>query len=550
MIQSMHFTGIDGQLLRAMLTAGYNNLKKNIALIDSLNVFPVPDGDTGTNMSLTWEGGLKALALSDAADVDNCLQIFARGALLNARGNSGVILSQFVRGLADFSKGLESFSINDFTAALASGTAKAYSAVIKPTEGTMLTVMRQTAEFAKKSHNEFDSFLSFFTAVIGAMQESLQHTPELLPVLKEAGVVDSGGAGLLCIFEGMLCALNGEKPEDITFDVATSAQIVDASSTFRRDSVLEFGYCTEFILRLMDAKVDIDNFEIKTIIGFLEINGDSIVAIKDDDLVKVHVHTFSPGDILNYCQRFGEFISIKIENMSVQHSEGTAPAANRQKYAVVSVCSGDGIKEYFSNIGVSYIIDGGQTQNPPMEDFIKAYDAVNADDIFVLPNNSNIILVARQSAEHYKNSTIHIIPTKSIAEGYSALSMMDLSHDSADEIIADMEYALGNVSTALVTRANRDATYNGLDIREGKFIGLDKETIYSCEETLFDAACKLTDSIEDIENKQVITLFYGENTTEDDVFEFFNYINEKYPLIETGAIYGGQKIYDFIMAIE
>lgn len=548
----MHFTEIDGQLLKAMLTAGYSNLVKNIEIIDSLNVFPVPDGDTGTNMSLTWEGGLKSISQQDAAtkDVDSCLQLFARGALLNARGNSGVILSQYIKGIAEFSKGLSVFSISDFTAALAAGSAKAYSAVVKPTEGTMLTVMRQTAESAKKIYKEYDSVLPFFNSILIAMQDSLRHTPDLLPVLKEAGVVDSGGAGLVCLFNGMLCAIKGEKVEDIKFDVSFSSHSIDLATTFKRDSVLEYGYCTEFILRLMDAKVDVDNFEIKTIIGFLEIHGDSIVAIKDDDIVKVHVHTFSPGEILNYCQRFGEFITMKIENMSVQHNESTAPATSRQKFAIVSVCSGYGIKEYFTNIGVNYIIDGGQTQNPAMEEFIRAYDAVNAEDVFVLPNNSNILLVARQSAEHYKNSRIHIIPTKSIAEGYSVLSMMDLSRDDAEEVIADMEYALENVSTALVTTAVRDTTYNGLEIRKDYFIGLDNDTIYSCSPDRIDAACQLIDKIEGIENKQVITLFYGENTTEEDVFEFFDRINEKYPLIETGAIYGGQKIYDFIMAIE
>lgn len=549
----MHFTEIDGILLKSMLSSGYNNLMKNVKLIDSLNVFPVPDGDTGTNMSLTWEGGLRAIASADAKtdDVDNCLQLFARGALLNARGNSGVILSQFIKGIADFAEGLSTFSIDDFTAALASGSSKAYASVIKPTEGTMLTVMRQTAEHAKKTHNDYKHFTQFFTEITTAMKLSVEQTPELLPVLKEAGVVDSGGAGLLCLFEGMLCALNGEKIDDLSFTVKPSANnLADLSSAFTRSSTLEYGYCTEFILRLMDAKVDVDNFEIETIIGFLETHGDSIVAIKDDDIVKVHVHTFTPGEILNYCQRFGEFITLKIENMSVQHSEASVSTSPRSKYGVVAVCNGDGIKDYFSGIGVNYIINGGQTQNPSTEEFIKAYDSINAENIFVLPNNSNILLVARQSAEHYKNSTIHIIPTKSIAEGYSALSMMDLSRDSADEVIADMTYALENVSTALVSTASRDTTYNGLEIKKGYYIGLDKETIYSCDADIINAACQLIDKIDDMENKQVITLFYGENVTEDDVSNFFDRISEKYPLLETGAIYGGQKVYDFIMAIE
>lgn len=555
MITSMQFAEIDGLLLKTMLTAGFVNLQKNISVIDSLNVFPVPDGDTGTNMSLTLEGGLKALSSSDmnTSDVDNCLQIFARGSLMGARGNSGVILSQFIKGIAMFAKGLDTFSIENFAAALSSGTLKAYSAVIKPTEGTMLTVMRETSSYAKENHGKYNDFTLFFTEIVAVMKKSLQHTPELLPVLKEAGVVDSGGAGLLCIFEGMLQALTGDSVTDITleFDAPRRPGTIDSpNTTFNRYSVLEYGYCTEFILQLMDAKVDLDNFEIKTIIDFLETLGDSIVAIKDEDLIKVHVHTFNPGEVINYCQRFGEFVTIKIENMSVQHNESSLDVKPRRKYAVVAVCSGDGLKDYFGSIGVDYVIDGGQTQNPPMEAFVKAYNSLNAEHIFVLPNNSNILLVALQSAENYTDSVIHVVPTKSIAEGYSALSMMDLTSNTADEVIADMLYAVSNVSTALVTTAVRDTVYNGMEIKKDNYIGLDKDTIYSCSPNKIDAAISLLSKIEDIEDKQVLTLFYGENATEEEVEQLFDHVNTAYPLMETAAIYGGQNIYDFIMAIE
>lgn len=555
MIIPVHFAEIDGLLLKSMWTAGFANLQKNISIIDSLNVFPVPDGDTGTNMCLTVEGGLKALCGSDIniSDVDNCMQVFARGALMGARGNSGVIFSQFIKGIAMFAKGLDTFSIENFAAALSSGTLKAYSAVIKPTEGTMLTVMRETSAFAKENHSKYDNFTSFFTDIVDYMKSSLQHTPDLLPVLKEAGVVDSGGAGLLCVFEGMLGALTGESVDDIKIDLTSLSHKDSASSysgSFNRNSQLEFGYCTEFILQLMDAKVDVEHFEINSIIGFLETIGSSIVAIKDEDIVKVHVHTFTPGDVINYCQRFGEYINIKIENMSVQHSESQAPNTSRKKYAVVAVCSGDGIKDYFSNIGVDYIIDGGQTQNPPMEDFIKAYNSVNADNIFVLPNNSNILLVAMQSADNYTGSVIHVVPTKSIAEGYSALSMMDLTSDTPDEVIADMMYAISNVSTALVTTAVRDTTYNGINIKKNQYIGLDKSQIYSCSDDKVQTAFDLITQIDGIENKEVLVLFYGENASEAEVDALFTRINEAYPLIETAAIYGGQNIYDFIMAIE
>ena len=551
----MQFAEIDGLILKTMLTAGFVNLQKNISVIDSLNVFPVPDGDTGTNMSLTLEGGLKALNSSDMniSDVDNCMQVFARGALMGARGNSGVILSQFIKGIAMFAKGLDTFSIENFAAALSSGTMKEYAAVIKPTEGTMLTVMRETSSYAKENHSEYSNFTDFFTELVAIMKKSLQHTPELLPVLKEAGVVDSGGAGVLCVFEGMLQALTGETIPDISVEFNTTGFLgaFDSPNTsFNRYSVLEYGYCTEFILQLMDAKIDIDRFEIKTIIDFLETQGNSIVAIKDEDLIKVHVHTFNPGEVISYCQKFGEFITMKIENMSVQHNETSLNAKPRRKFAIVAVCNGDGLKDYFSGIGVDYIIDGGQTQNPPMEAFLKAYSSLNSEHIFVLPNNSNILLVAKQSAENYTDSVIHIVPTKSIAEGYSALSMMDLTSDTADEIISDMMYAVSNVSTALITTAVRDTVYNGMEIKKDSYIGLDRDTIYSCSPNKIDAAICLLSKIDDIEDKQVLTLFYGENATEEEVAQFFDHVNSTYPLMETAAIYGGQNIYDFIMAIE
>ena len=537
---------LDGICLSSMLQNGYHNLVRNMEVINELNVFPVPDGDTGTNMAMTLGGGINAAQPTE--EVGAYLKGFARGTLLSARGNSGVILSQFIHGFAEALKEKHAVSLEDFTLAVEQGVADAYHAVIKPTEGTILTIVRQAAAFLRG--HTYESFEDCLKELIGDMRKTLAETPELLPVLKEAGVVDSGGAGLLCIFEGMEAALRGELIEETS---AADTSLLQAAHTgdFGPDSVLEYGYCTEFILQLMNAKTDLSTFDLQPMIDFLQQVGDSIVAVKNGDIVKVHVHTFQPEKVIAYARQFGEFVTFKMENMSVQHNEVVAKqTAPKEKYAVVAVVSGEGFEQYFKEIGVKVTVSGGQTQNPSAEDFLKAFDEANAEHIVVLPNNSNIVLTAQQAAQLYTGAEVHVIPTKSLAEGYSALSMMDLFADTAEELLESMTCCLGGITTGSVTTATRDTLMNGVSVKEGDYIGLADSRICSAADSPVEAAMEMLAALPDIEDKQVLTVFYGKDLTQKALSELQERVEEAYPLFETGYIYGGQEVYPLIMAIE
>jgi DAK2 domain fusion protein YloV len=541
---------ISGELFKVMLANGYRNLIKNEDTVNNLNVFPVPDGDTGTNMTMTLGGGVSSVETEDL-DIADLMKKFAKGTLLSARGNSGVIFSQFIRGIAKGAEGLDSLSVADFANALRKGSEQAYKAVVDPAEGTMLTVMRETADYLCDNADSFGSFESCFDSLIPEMKKSLNKTPDLLPVLKEAGVVDSGGAGLLVIFEGMNMALNGEIIEDLSKVDSSKALSI---GELAEDEKMEYGYCTEFILQLMNAKTDVRTFDVDVIVSALENIGDSVVAVKDGNLVKVHVHSFSPEKVIEIGRNYGEFLSIKIENMAVQHNEikdkkdfaGSKP----KKYGIVAVASGKGIIKYFREIGVDVIIDGGQTNNPSANDFLEAFNILNAEHIIVLPNNSNILLTAKQAASMYKDTDIRVLTTKSIAEGYSALSMMNLSCDSVEELIDDMTSGLKYVTTGLVTTATRDAKLNGVEITKGHYIGLDDDNILSCEANKLDATMNLFKNLPDMDDKQVVTIFYGNDVTEDELKKLESRFTDEYPLTEIGFIEGGQEVYSFIMAIE
>ncbi len=537
---------LDGICLSSMLQNGYHNLVRNMEVINELNVFPVPDGDTGTNMAMTLGGGVSAA--QPVQEVGAYLKSFARGTLLSARGNSGVILSQFIHGFAEAMKEKQAMNLEDFSLAVEQGVTDAYHAVIKPTEGTILTIVREAGAFLRE--HRFESFEDCLKDLVADMRRSLAETPELLPVLKEAGVVDSGGAGLICIFEGMEAYLRGELIEKTS---AADTSLLQAAHTgeFGPDSVLEYGYCTEFILQLMNAKTDIAAFELRPMIDFLQQVGESIVAVKNGDIVKVHVHTFQPEKVIAYARQFGEFVTFKMENMSVQHNEVVAKqTAPKEKYAVVAVVSGEGFDRYFKEIGVKVTVSGGQTQNPSAEAFLKAFDEANAEHIVVLPNNSNIVLTAQQAAGLYAGAQIHVIPTKSLAEGYSALSMMDLFSDTVEELLESMTCCLEGITTGSVTTATRDTNMNGVSVKEGDYIGLADSRICSAADTPVEAAMEMLAALPDIEDKQVLTVFYGKELGEEALAELRERVEEEYPLFETGYIYGGQEIYPLIMAIE
>lgn len=540
---------LDGLGLHELLTTGYRNLKKNMEAINDLNVFPVPDGDTGANMVMTFGGGMQAVAQPDK-HVGKYMQSLSRAVLLSARGNSGVIFSQFVHGLYRGFAEKETVCFADFAQAFACATEDAYHSIITPTEGTILTVIREASEFLAARAANYESLQEGFDALLKQMNLTLQKTPELLPVLKEAGVVDSGGAGLVCFVEGICAHLRGESIEELPEVESWSAPAPNASD-FGPDSHLEYGYCTEFILQLMNYKTDLSAFDLPKFVKPLEQMGDSIVAVHNDGIVKIHIHTFTPEHVLAYGRRYGEFVSVKIENMSVQHSQTqTENKKKKVKYAVVAVASGDGIKEYFESIGASYIIDGGQTNNPSVSAFLEAFDRFDAEHIVVLPNNSNIILTANQAADSYTACDVRVIPTKSIVEGYSALSMMNLWCDTVEELIEDMTSNLDNVTTGYVTTSIRDTFMDGLDVKKGDYIGLADKHILTATDNRVTAAKDLVRKITAQAHKDVIIFFCGQGVTQQEQDDLAAFLQTEYPMVDVGFVDGKQSVYDFIISLE
>ena len=537
---------LDGKSLCLLLENGYKNLLLNSDKINDLNVFPVPDGDTGSNMGKTFEGGFSAPACDNVSEY---MLGFSKNTLMSARGNSGVIFSQFIRGFALGCDGKETLALSDFATAFSSGVKYAYKAVLNPVEGTMLTVIKDGGKKLVQNWQNYNSFEECIAELCAETRKSLENTPNLLPVLKEAGVVDSGGAGMLCVFEGMLSAARGEYIEGETVSQMNFAPASN-SFNFNADSVFEYGYCTEYVLLLLNAKAPVSDFDHNAFIKELEKIGDSIASVCDGEIVKAHVHTHEPNKALEIGLRYGEFINVKIENMSVQHNESVNEQAEKVKYAVVAVASGDGIKSYFREIGVTAIVDGGQTQNPSADDFIKTFKKLNAENIIVLPNNSNVFLTAKQAAEMYTQSSVTVIPSRSVAEGYSALSMMDLTSDTVDGVVESMTSGLDYVTTGYVTTATRDSKISGVDIGKGDFIGLDGENILCACKNKLAAVTEMLEKLENIDEKQVITVFYGADVTHSELVQLKEMLKNKFPLIECGYVRGGQEIYSFILAIE
>lgn len=546
----MYGLKINGTELYGLFSGALLGLKKNEQTLNALNVFPVPDGDTGSNMLKTLEGGVAAADGFDSAS--QMMKALSKGSLFSARGNSGVILSQFIRGFANGLDGIDVISTADFIAAMQSGVESAYKAVMKPVEGTSLTVLRETAEFLNENSQKATDFDTMFKLLVPVMRESLENTPEKLPVLKEAGVVDSGGAGILCMFEGMEAIVEGrELPEQIIEATAKST----AASKLSADGDLEYGYCTEFILQLIDKKSPISEFSLDLLIEFLDSIGDSVVAVMDDDIVKVHVHTFTPEKVLEFAHKFGEFITLKIENMSVQHNEAKEITeanikAQHKKFAIVSTAQGKGMGEYFSAIGADAIVFGGNTQNPSADDFIKAFKRLSADYIIVLPNNSNIVMAALQAASLYTDADVRVIKTRSAAEGYSALSMIDPFADTIDEFVEAMSGSIEYVTTVSVTTSVRDAFMNGISIKKGSYIGLDGENILCSVDDKITAAVTTIKALPDIDSKETIIVFYGNDVTGEERDALESELNNLFPLFDIGFIEGGQPLYSFIISVE
>lgn len=557
----MQTTKMDGQLFKLIVTNGAANLRANYKTVDALNVFPVPDGDTGTNMKMTIEAGAHEISDFEENSIYEMAKKLSRGMLMGARGNSGVILSQLFRGIYKGLAGYNEVNAVELANAFISGVKQGYHAVLKPVEGTILTVARESAEFAKKKINRKSTIEEYFKYLLEEANASLNRTPELLPVLKEAGVIDSGGAGLLYVFEGMAKALDGEIISDTTS--APTQTVVHQS--FNAHSELVYGYCTEFILQLQHKKVNIKDFDISVITKYLETIGDSIVALKDEDIVKIHVHTKTPGDVLNYCQQFGEYVTLKIENMSVQHSDGPAKVDVQEcncpecvemrkqqtpkKFAVVAVATGDGLINAFKEMGVDYVVEGGQSMNPSAEDFTKGFDLLNAENIIVFPNNSNIVLTAEQAAKYYKDANVYVVPSKTIAQGYSALTMLDLSLDDPESIINEIKEVIANVTTGLITYSIRSTEIEGLKINEGDYIGICNGKIVTSQKQKLDAIKELLAEAK-ADAKDIITIIYGKDVTEEELNELTSYIESNYQDLEIDTINGQQDVYSYIFSIE
>ncbi|MBE6555403.1 MAG: DAK2 domain-containing protein [Ruminococcaceae bacterium] len=550
---------LNGTLFADMVRGGAGNLRANAQVVNDLNVFPIPDGDTGDNMSLTMEGGDAALRGVASGSISYIAEKLAGGMLLGARGNSGVILSQLFAGIAKGLEGVESADAAALGRAFQSGVRQAYDAVMTPTEGTILTVAREATEYAVARITPESTLEDFFTDFIREMHDSLAHTPDLLPILKESGVIDSGGAGLVYVIEGMYKILRGEKVEQRAAAASADAAPAPDLSAFNADSEMQFGYCTEFLLQLQNSKVDAERFDVETVKEALcELGGESVVAFKTGTVIKVHVHTMFPGRVMERCQQYGEFLTLKIENMALQHSEARvenrfgAPAASKQehkRFGVVAVATGEGIKETFLSLGADFIVEGGQTMNPSSEDFLQAFELVNADTVFVLPNNSNIVLTAKQAGELYKGADVRVLNSKTVGEGYAALTMLDFESEDADAIEEGLNDAMSGVVTGMVTRSVRDSHLGGMDIAKNDYIGFAGKQMLSDAATVSDAACGLLGAL-DMTDREVLIAICGKDANAADMDAVRRFVAEKYPATELFEIDGGQDIYPFIFVLE
>ena len=542
---------LSGALYARMLQSGADHLSCYRKAVNDLNVFPIPDGDTGDNMLATICGGADAV---DGASSDLC-EIAGRsahGMLLSARGNSGVILSRIFSGINKGFVSAQTADVKTVSEAFLCGVDEAYRAVPEPVEGTILTVYGDGVRYANAHIDEHTDVAAYFSDMVGEMQRSLERTPDLLPVLKEAGVVDSGGAGLLYIIEGMRRALTGEQVEKSEAHVQTTKADLNK---FDENSELTFGYCTEFLLRLQRAKGDPEAFDLDGFIDYLNSVGNSVVAFREGSIVKVHVHTMRPGDILNRCQRYGEFLTLKVENMSLQHNEtelstvaAKIPKA-RKKIGFVTVASGDGLKELFSSLGADVVIDGGQSMNPSTADFLDAFDHTNAETVFVFPNNSNIRMTAEQARDLYPSSDVRVLNTHSVGEGYAAMSMMDADNTDPDEIERDLNEVISSVTTGFVSRASRNAEKDGVHVHEGDFIGFIGDTIYINDGDVNDTAMQLSRAMH-AENCGVLLLLVGRDVTDGQADALFASLVKAYPRTEVIRFDGGQPIHDYILVGE
>ncbi len=552
----MNLKKINGSTFSAMLENGYKNLLAHLQIINDLNVFPVPDGDTGTNMKLTYQNGLKTIT-DDDAPIDIITDEFARGMLFGARGNSGVLTSQYFRGFADACKGKKELTVDGFAKAMISAYKNAYSACADVAEGTILTVARESIENTIPSIREEDTFDSFLTKVVSMMRISLDNTPNLLSVLKENGVVDSGGKGLLTIYEGYLSFFTGKDitvdDEDLKKDKAEKTPSIDFSA-FNENSTLDYGYCTEFLLQLLHSKTDISKFNIDEFIAFMQEHGNSLVCFQTGTIVKVHVHTKKPYEVIEYAQRFGEFITFKMENMALQHNslikEEEKRQQERKKIAVITIAQGDGIIDLFQNqLRADLVINGGTTMNTSVSEMIDAFKYVNADEIILLPNETNMLKAAQQAAELYKDSKVYVVNTHNIQEGFAALNMYMGTEATGQEVYEALKAGAESVTPYIVFKSGKDAKVGSLTAPKGSYVGSKGKKLITFAPRRTAATLRLFEKIEGIKEKEVCFIIYGQTVLEDAAEELISALNEMYPNLEVALINGKQDVYDLLIGI-
>lgn len=550
---------IEAKEFRAMINAGQKRLESRTEYVNSLNVFPVPDGDTGTNMNLTFTSGKQAVKENNANHVGELGSALAKGLLMGARGNSGVILSQLFRGFSQSIKEKEVIDTNDLAAAFRAGVETAYKAVMKPVEGTILTVARESAKAGVRRAAETDDLVELMETVLQAAEKSLQKTPDLLPVLKEVGVVDSGGQGLVYVYEGFLSALKGEAPEDLDLvdDEQDLSEMVRAEHHRNaQDHIhtedITFGYCTEIMIRLGEGETVDSDFDYEEFRNYLDKMGDSLLVVADDEVVKVHVHTEKPGEVMNYGQKFGSLMKIKVDNMREQHSslvgkENTQAPAEKKEFAVIAVAAGEGLGNLFESLGVDYIIQGGQTMNPSTEDILKAIEQVNAENILILPNNKNIFMAAEQAASVAEVPTA-VIPSRNISQGLTAmLGFNPLNDLKTNE--QDMTAELENVISGQVTHAIRDTEIEGLKIKEGDYMGLIDGKIKVSEKERQTAAVETVRNMLQ-EDSEILTILYGEDGSKEEAEAIAAAAEEVDEDLEIEIHEGNQPVYPYIFSVE
>ncbi|MEI5994183.1 DAK2 domain-containing protein [Candidatus Enterococcus mansonii] len=557
----MNVTEISASQFQEMVQAGASRLHVNAEYVNSLNVFPVPDGDTGTNMNLSMTSGAKAVADSRSEKVGELTTILSKGLLMGARGNSGVILSQLFRGFSKQIPDVVTLNAKDLAAAFTHGVETAYKAVMKPVEGTILTVSREAARSGERKAKETDDCIEVMEAVVKGAKRALAKTPDLLPVLKEVGVVDSGGQGLLFIYEGFLEALSGEflatevyEPTPGEMDEMVNAEHHRGVSGHVATEDIKFGYCTEIMVQIGEGPTVDSEFDYETFRNYLNELGDSLLVVNDDEIIKVHVHTEHPGEVMNYGQKFGSLVKIKVDNMRLQHEtlvEHDAKAAAAPKarvpYAVIAIAAGDGVQELFRSLGASYIISGGQTMNPSTEDILKAVKEVNADQVIILPNNKNIFMAADQAAE-VADIPVAVVPTKTISQGMTAMLAFN-EQQSLEENKATMTEMIESVVSGQVTTAVRDTTIDNVEIKKDDYLGMIDGKIVVSEPDMFNASLDTLKRMID-EDTEIVTIIVGDGGTMKEAEKFVEALTAEYEDLETELHEGGQPVYPYLFSAE